>query len=44
MQSRSGLSRALQWHRWVVQVHGRSQFGTVFSGELLLNVPAFMSM
>jgi hypothetical protein len=33
MQSMSGLSLALHWHLcvWLLQVHGRSQCGTVFS-------------
>jgi hypothetical protein len=33
MQSMSGLNLALHWHLcvWLLQVHGSSQYGTVFS-------------
>ena len=44
MQSMSGLSLALQWHRGVSHVHGSSHWGTVFSGGNSLYVPAFISI
>ena len=40
--SKSSLNLALQWHLCCLHVQGRSHVGTVFSCELLLNVPAFM--
>jgi hypothetical protein len=43
-QRRSGLRRARQWHLGVVHVQGSNYNGTVLSGELSLNVPAFISM
>jgi hypothetical protein len=44
MHSMSGLSLALQWHRWVAHVHGSSHVGIVFSWGSSLYVPAFISM
>jgi hypothetical protein len=38
----SGRNLALQVHLVVLHIQGRSQLGTIFSGELLLKVPAFM--
>jgi hypothetical protein len=42
MHSMSGLSLALHWHLcvWLLQLHGSSQFGTVFSCGWPLNFPA----
>jgi hypothetical protein len=44
MHSIYGLKWALHVHLWIKQVHGNSHGGTVFSGGLLLNVPAFISV
>ena len=38
----SRLNLALHWYGGVGHEQGRSQFGTVFSGRLLLKVLAFM--
>ena len=43
-QSMSGFRQALQWHHVWVHVHGRSQCGIVFSGEVFMNLPAFMKV
>ena len=43
MHSMSSLSLALQWHLWVLHVHGSNHGGTVFSCGSSLYVPAFMS-
>ena len=46
MHKMSGLSLALHWHRcvWLIQLHGSSQFGTMFSCACLSDLPAFTSM
>ena len=43
-QRMSGLNLALQWHLCVPHVQGSSQWGTVFSWDVLLKVPAFIRM
>ena len=43
-QKMSSLRRALQWHLFVLHVHGRSHDGTVFSCGLSLKIPAFIQM
>ena len=40
---RFGRRRALHWHLCVEQTHGRSQDGTVLSGDWLLKYPTFIS-
>ena len=40
-QSKSGLNLALQWHLWMLQVHGSSHVGIVFSWDCPLRVLAF---
>ena len=42
MQRMSSLNLELQWQRCVPQMQGSSQLGTVFSGCLILKVPAFI--
>jgi hypothetical protein len=46
MHSISGLSLALHWHLLVrvLQLHGSSQLGIVFSYRLPLNFPAFINV
>ena len=46
MHKMSGLSLALHWHLcvWLLQLHGSSQFGTVFSWVCLSDLLAFTSM
>ena len=41
-----GLSLALHWHLcvWVLQLHGNSQFGTVFSWVCPSVLPVFTNM
>ena len=41
-----GLSLALHWHLciWLLQLHGSSQFGTIFSCACLSDFPPFISM
>ena len=41
---RSGLNLALQWHLWFLHVQVNNHGGTVFSGGLLLKIPAFIRM
>ena len=40
----SSLNLALQWHLKLLHVQDKSQGGTVFSGGMLLKVPAFISL